>query len=358
VHVGTFDEGDQYDILERFSLEEEVKNRLGQVCGSTSYSIVLRNSEHFARYIYCGRWVSTQMLPGERIYEQFIKQMPQRAKAFINTTLPCELETVQIIKPVYTHQKAFIEYKGKSSNSHTTHTALSREDAFNIAILGPTGCGKSHLINLLFNKTVCKSASQAESVTQHVTIYSGFACVYKEPRLVNVIDTVGFCDTKLTPKEVERMIRQSIHNNFIHLDKIVIVCSGRIENGHKAAIQQFMDWFRYPANWGNFALVYGKCDGLSQDERAQGIMDACRILEFKSNLQRIVQPELVPRWALAKENEVNIVSYQITTAFPPSAPYDDIKHDLYALIDAVFTPQLKHGKFVRIPLKEGSCCIL
>jgi len=342
-----------YSVVDRFLLDDEVRTRLDLVSGSTNYSIVLRNSEHFARYIFGGRWISTQLLPGEAIHDMFAHNMPQSASALINTVLPCELERLSVIKPMYKLQKSFVDYeKGNSS------TDLNREDAFNILMLGPTGCGKSHLINLLFNKTVAKSAARVRSVTEHVTIYSGIANIYREPRFVNLIDTIGFCDTQLTPTQVQRMIRESVKNNFIYLDKIVFLCSGRIEPGHKSAIQKFMEWFKYHAYGNNFVLVYGRCDGLSQEDRQQGIMDACSVLGFTSNQQRIIKPDLVPSRVLSDEKEIQIISFQIATAFPPGAPYSAISTDLYALVDAVFTPYYAAGEPVRIPARKEECLIL
>ena len=51
-----------YIIEDEFANTTEVKKRMKMVCGTTNYSLALRNCEHVARYIFCGRWICMQML--------------------------------------------------------------------------------------------------------------------------------------------------------------------------------------------------------------------------------------------------------------------------------------------------------
>ena len=74
-------------------------------------------------------------------------------------------------------------------------------DAYNIVVLGPTGAGKSTLINNMFNLTVCKAEPTVESVTKEVKFLKGiFRFVGIKDTLdkkANVIDTIGKCNCKL-----------------------------------------------------------------------------------------------------------------------------------------------------------------
>ena len=40
---------------------------------------------------------------------------------------------------------------------------------------------------------------------------------------VNIIDTIGFCDTELSVQQVHSMIKSSVRVNLAYIDKVVIV---------------------------------------------------------------------------------------------------------------------------------------
>lgn len=64
------------------------------------------------------------------------------------------------------------------------------------------GAGKSHLINILFNREICDSKISHHSVTQDVGFVRGRGRVFDCEKLslvekdLVVIDTVGLCDTQ------------------------------------------------------------------------------------------------------------------------------------------------------------------
>ena len=68
--------------------------------------------------------------------------------------------------------------------------------SYNIVVLGPTGSGKSTVINNIFNKTVCSTAATAQSVTREVRFYRGeyymdFVQSGRKQQSINVIDIIG-----------------------------------------------------------------------------------------------------------------------------------------------------------------------
>ena len=86
-------------------------------------------------------------------------------------------------------------------------TELNESDdaAYNIVVLGPTGSGKSTVINNIFNKTVCATAASAQSVTREVKFYRGeYHMVFgrehqRKQQAINIIDTIGKVQINLVP---------------------------------------------------------------------------------------------------------------------------------------------------------------
>mmetsp|Transcript_70886 Transcript_70886/g.211349 ORF Transcript_70886/g.211349 Transcript_70886/m.211349 type:complete len:88 (+) Transcript_70886:474-737(+) len=79
----------------------------------------------------------------------------------------------------------FIKYRAAT----TVLSEREATNAFNVVLLGPTGCGKSNLINVLYNMTVCPSVASVSSVTRSMRITQGMTTVLGQRRPVNVIHT-------------------------------------------------------------------------------------------------------------------------------------------------------------------------
>ncbi|KAF9037614.1 P-loop containing nucleoside triphosphate hydrolase protein [Panaeolus papilionaceus] len=87
-------------------------------------------------------------------------------------------------------------------DSSTEHTAICQEDTISIAVMGPTGTGKSSFINLLSGSNM-RVGKALESCTDSVQISEPFEL---SGRTITLIDTPGFDDTKLTDVGVLNMI--------------------------------------------------------------------------------------------------------------------------------------------------------
>jgi hypothetical protein len=106
------------------------------------------------------------------------------------------------------------------------------------------------LINHLFNANVVKAGASIHSVTRQIQYTQGQLKWLEDKKWdkreqVNVIDTIGFCDTELSSQEVQSAIRSSVRTSITYIDKVVIVCSGRIEPPMVQAIKKMTKWLSY-----------------------------------------------------------------------------------------------------------------
>ena len=256
--------------------------------GATAYSLLLRNCEHIANFIFEGRWLSMQSLTEGRIGTRLLEFVMDAEHRALRNLLPTELRVEKVADggPVYAGLTPRVEYANTPAQLD-----LNDAEAYNVVLLGPTGAGKSTLINLIFNQNVAEAYVDPDSVTKNMTFYTGEGYVTEFVRdrnvqvkkRINLIDSIGFCDSHLDPKEVYRIIKEQITSNTATLHKVVIVTSGRIEAQHKESIKQVLEWLKYdpkatPGSASSnmsFLFVYTKMDGKSEDERATALAKMC-----------------------------------------------------------------------------------
>ena len=157
----------------------------------------------------------------------------------------------------------------------------------------------------------------------------------------------GFCDSVLTPKEVYNAIKASVKLNMAYIDRVVIVCSGRIEKGHEDAIKQFMKWLSHSSYKKNFVLVYGKADTLSEQQKIENCKAMCDKFQIPMMNDTIYYDE---------NRQKHAVKMNLPLGFPPNANYADVEDDHKALLLALTAPSMTQAK--RIPVDKSSCTIL
>ena len=188
-------EGKDITIEARFEKTIDVEKRMTKLCGATNYSLALRNCEHAARYVHVGAWVCFQMVGEGILTKQFCSWMSQHTK-LINIA-PYELQVTTDVshKPLYSEmQVKEVKYQFTKKSSVLD---ASQKKKYTILFLGPTGAGKSRLINLLFNQEVARSKASSDSITKEVNFFEGKVTYLageerkeREEEVV-MIDTVG-----------------------------------------------------------------------------------------------------------------------------------------------------------------------
>ena len=151
-----------------------------------------------------------------------------------------------------------------------------------------------------------------------------------------------------------------------HIDKVVVVCSGRIEGHHAQAIGQFMNWLEYKKHRNQFVFVYNKADHCdSEEEKLQNVAGMLELLGAKQVTRTLTDD-------LAEGQQSKVVS-GIHTGFPKKvrssifnqklstlvsqkkAKFEAIEEDYNKLWRAT---TFDNEKYDRIKVSKESCSIL
>eukprot|EP00457_Paulinella_chromatophora_P000339 gb/GEZN01000339.1/.p1 GENE.gb/GEZN01000339.1/~~gb/GEZN01000339.1/.p1 ORF type:complete len:1548 (+),score=217.18 gb/GEZN01000339.1/:211-4854(+) len=150
-----------------------------------------------------------------------------------------------------------------------------------VAFLGPTGTGKSQLINYLLGDSLMVSNASTESVTKSIEAASViFQTKGKVPEAKEIflVDTIGMCDKKKSNTEIFNLIQDTIKVGFNKLDLFVFVLKpDRVLKVQEEAIEQAIDWFHLSdGNRKNQVMVIiTHCDVLN-DEAKQDVIKRYR----------------------------------------------------------------------------------
>jgi hypothetical protein len=153
-------------------------------------------------------------------------------------------------------------------------------------------------------------------------------------RRINIIDSIGFCDSHLDPIEVDRIIKEAIKGNCLKIHKVLVVVSGRLQKEHQDSIKQILSWLGYdpkatrgPSFSESVFFIYTKCDGQTEEKKQQNLLRVCDLLGAESsNTMGFKSPD----------GTTHFVQNALAVGFPPQASFDAIKDDYDKLMFATF----------------------
>jgi GTPase SAR1 family protein len=173
----------------------------------------------------------------------------------------------------------------------------SDEDTYNVLVVGPTGAGKSHLINVFFNQAICESQVSHHSVTREIYFIRGRGRVYNIQRRefveqnIVVADTIGLCDTDWDDAKIINLIKGRVCSNFKSIDAVYIVFrADRLLKDHVANIKHILQWLSYEKgdNLLRFQFVGTYADYLDTNKKNLLRKEATEILGLKETEKEFV----------------------------------------------------------------------
>eukprot|EP01091_Cochliopodium_minus_P007356 TRINITY_DN17251_c0_g1_i1.p1 TRINITY_DN17251_c0_g1~~TRINITY_DN17251_c0_g1_i1.p1 ORF type:complete len:555 (-),score=142.13 TRINITY_DN17251_c0_g1_i1:49-1584(-) len=185
------------DKINTFKFDKSMRMRAKKVIGGTSFSFMLRNSEHVIKYIIHGIWNSPQTQKNCQIYEYFKNHFNNQVIEKLNK-VPQDLLSSFVIgnRPLFSNVDALFQFEGKKKelkedfnsihfnkiikelkedvkeSKEVINTLMNKEgkskDYLNIFLLGCEDSGKSQIINLLCNQEIQDTKSKN---TTHKSIH-------------------------------------------------------------------------------------------------------------------------------------------------------------------------------------------
>ncbi|EFA77173.1 hypothetical protein PPL_12381 [Heterostelium album PN500] len=131
-----------------------------------------------------------------------------------------------------------------------------------IVFIGPTGVGKSRLINYLAEKDVAKTANTLQSVTKGLQCY----CVNPQDSTHGFlfVDTQGVCDTTMSNADVVSLISDALKNKVKKVNYfILMIKSGRMTDENRKAIEQLITEFDLVERKNHVYVLVTNCEILN-----------------------------------------------------------------------------------------------
>jgi len=147
-------------------------------------------------------------------------------------------------------------------------TGLFIDDETDVTLfLGPTGTGKSRLINIIFGEPVAKSELSSQSCTKEIIFYYGkVSNKISTNKKICLIDTVGLCDSVLTPDQIYQLLKDRI-NYVKKINKVFVTLGHRNEKNHFAGVCDIFEKLNLKLNPHCVFFFITKCDGMTDEAK-------------------------------------------------------------------------------------------
>ena len=150
----------------------------------------------------------------------------------------------------------------------------------------------------------------------------------------------------LTADEVFNAIKHSLEANVNFIDKVIIVCTNRLEAVQVKAITQCMDWLKFKGHKEKFSFILNKSENLTENEKMESLAFICDKLD--ADLTKCFEGK---RCGLKYKIPLNQA-----LGFPRNANYQEVENSLKNLLDITLADTMPHKRIEIHP--RGSSCVI